>query len=160
MAKDQKVSSLGVPYRDINAATRAAMAISLRAQKLTYEVIAERTGYGSASACRKAVMREMDRVVVRNVDALRNEEIYMLDTIHATIWPLIFPVEIGPDEDLEDYEIEEAKQKSVKANLSAVDRILAISEARRKLLSLDVRPDAIPDGITIIRSYGVDVSLV
>lgn len=148
-----------VPNRDINAAQRAVHALSLRAQKLTYEEIASKTGYSSASACRKAVMREMDRCVVKNVESLRSEELFILDSLHSAVWLSIFP---GDDTESEDEEDEKPSRKKgkQKLNLFAVDRLLAISEARRQLMGLDAKPDAIPDGTTIIREYGVEVSRV
>jgi hypothetical protein len=44
--------------------------------------------------------------------------------------------------------------------LFAVDRIVAIKERRAKLMGLDVKPDAIPDGLTIIRKYAAEVDQV
>lgn len=108
----------GVPNRDANAAQRAATATSLRARRLTYQAIAEQCGYGSASACRKAIQRELQRVVVTNVDELRREELAMLDKLHTECWDL-------------------AMDKGYKGRLFAVDRLLAISERRAKLLGMD-----------------------
>lgn len=104
--------------RDINAATRAALAIKLRAQRLTYEEIAQQCGYGSRGACHDAVMREMDRCLVENVEELRREEAFMLDLLHAEIWPL-------------------AMDKDNEKRLFAADRILAISAQRAKIVGLD-----------------------
>lgn len=158
MSRHRDMDNQRVPNRDINAAQRAVHALALRAQKLTYEEIASKTGYGSASACRKAVMREMDRCVVKNVEALRAEELFILDSLHAAVWRSVFP---ETEETGEDDEEEQAKKKrKPKLNLFAVDRLLAISEARRELMGLDAKPDAIPDGTTIIREYGVEVSRV
>ncbi len=120
------------PTRDVNAATRAVKALQLRAEKLTYEEIAHRTGYGNASACRKAVLREMHRVVVTNVEELRHEESAMLDIMHSKCWQ----------------------------SYSEVDRILRISEARRKLFGLDAKNDDIMAGVTVIREYGAEVTKV
>lgn len=138
-----------VPNRDINAGNRVVAALALRAQKLTYEEIAQRTGYGSPSSCRKAVIREMDRCVVRNVGALRDEELFILDSLHAAVWPLVFPNDSEQDEDEEEPARKKAKPK---VNLFAVDRLLAISEARRKLMGLDIPVDqAQMNNITVIR---------
>ena len=128
--------------RDLNAVMRVEMALKLRAQKKTYEEIAKLCGYASRGACHDAVMRELERVVVSNVEELRREESAMLDQLHAKCW-----------ERLESKEHE-------KAMLFAVDRLLAISERRSKLMGLDVKPDGLPEGVTIIREYGVEVSKV
>jgi len=107
-----------VPNRDVNAAQRASQALALRARKLTYEQIARETGYGSASACRKAVLREMNRVVVTNVEELRREQLHELDQLQQAIWKL-------------------AMDESHKGRLFAVDRLLAIMERRARLMGLD-----------------------
>lgn len=130
-----------IPNRDINAAQRAVHALALRAQKLTYEEIASRTGYSSASACRKAVMREMDRCVVKNVEALRSEELFILDSLHAAVWRSAFPETTEKPDDDTDEEEAVSKKKKVKLNLFAIDRLLAISEARRRLMGLDIPAD-------------------
>lgn len=108
------------PNRDVNAAARASLALQLRAQKLTYESIAHQCGYGSASACRKAILRELNRVIVRDVDQLRDEESVTLDTMQAECMTLFL-------------------DKDNKGRLFAADRILAIMERRAKLLGLDAQ---------------------
>ncbi len=122
-----------VPNRDVNAAVRAAEAAKLRAQKLTFDEIARRTGYGGASACRKAILREMQRVVVESVDELRREESAMLDVLQSEVWEL-------------------AMDKKNTYRLYAVDRLLQISERRAKLMGLDVAKDGnLAANITVIR---------
>lgn len=129
------------PTRDVNAATRAVKALQLRAEKLTYEEIAHRTGFSTASSCRKAVLRELHRVVVTNVEELRREESALLDKLHAEVWAL-------------------AMDRKSKGRMYAIDRVLAISEARRRLFGLDAKNDDIMAGVTIIREYSVEVSKV
>lgn len=113
----------GRTTRDVNAAERAAMAVRLRAQKLGYDEIARRCGYASRGACHDAVQRELQRVVVENVEELRREEVAMLDRLQEECWKR-----------LEDDEFSKAK-------LFAVDRLLMISERRSKLMGLDKRPE-------------------
>ncbi len=122
---NQRVAkSPGTPQnRDVNAATRAVTALSLRAQKYTYEAIAQQCGYASASACRKAILREMDRVVVTNVEHLRREELFILDKLHAECWEIAF-------------------DKKNKGRLFAIDRLIQISERRAKLMGLDTPVDS------------------
>src|SRR5215472_1843732 len=109
--------------RDINAVQRVALAIKLRAQKETYAEIAKACGYGSAQAAHKAVMRELDRCVIKNVDALRLEELESLETLERECWKIF------------------ADKERQKGQLFAVDRILAIKERRAKLVGLDAKPD-------------------
>jgi hypothetical protein len=110
------------------------MAVKLRAKKLTYDEIAKQCGYTSESSARKAVKREMQRIVVENVEELRQEECLILDTLHATLWPLAVPDK--PEDS---------------PNLWAVDRLLKIIEARRELMGLDKPKDEAMANQVIIR---------
>lgn len=127
--------------RDVNAASRVSKALELRAQKLTYEEIAHRCGYNSASACRQAVQRELERVISQNVDELRREEEHILNCLHAEFWEM-------------------AMDKKNKGRLFAGDRILAIRERLARLRGLDAKLDGLPAGVTIVREYGVEVGKV
>jgi hypothetical protein len=118
----QRVSN--APTRDVNAVARVELAIKLRATKMPYEAIAKQCGYGSASACRKAVMRELDRCVVKNVEALRTEEADSLERLEQECWKIFYDKE---------------RQKG---QLFAVDRILQIKERRARMLGLDTPVDA------------------
>jgi hypothetical protein len=106
--------------RDANAATRTTLAVQLRAQKLTFDEIAKRCGYASPGACRNAIQRELSRTVVENVEELRREECAMLDQLHMQCWERM---------------IDSGYEKSM---LFAVDRLIAISERRSRLMGLDV----------------------
>jgi hypothetical protein len=132
---DRPLSSQRVsnpPTRDVNAVNRVALALKLRAQKLTYEEIARRAGYGSASACRKAIQRELQRIVVENVEELRREEANMYDIGHSECWLLFM-------------------DRTNTWRLTAWDRILATSIERRKLLGLDKKIDDVPGPSIIIQ---------
>src|SRR5579875_934623 len=74
------------PTRDVNAAQRVALALSLRATRMPYAQIAKQCGYATASACRKAIMRELERCVVKQVEALRTEEADSLDRLELECW--------------------------------------------------------------------------
>ena len=111
--------------RDANATQRVSLAVKLRTQKIKYSEIAAQCGYGSAQAAHKAVQREMQRIVVVNVEELRREELNFLDDLQQKCYKKL----LGKDD--------EAK----KGMLWAVDRLIAISERRSKLMGLDVRPD-------------------
>ena len=122
-----------VPNRDVNATSRAVTAIRLRAQMLTYEEIAKRAGFTSASACRKAILRELDRTVVKDVQELRDAELHMLNVMHSEVWDLFM-------------------DRKNKGRLFAADRILAISERRSKLLGMDVPVDnAVAANMVVVR---------
>jgi hypothetical protein len=109
--------------RDVNAAQRASLALTLRAKKLTYQEIAAQCGYASRGAAHDAVQRELDRVIVEDVETLRREEGDSLDRLEVICWK----------------RLESAAHE--KAMLFAVDRILAIKERRARLFGLDKKPD-------------------
>lgn len=116
----EKRDTQRVINRDVNAAQRAAKAMELRAARLTYEEIAQRCGYANASAARRALLRELDRCVVKNAEELRAQEADMLDRLHAECWEL-------------------AMDKKNRGRFFAVDRLLMISKARRELFGLDAK---------------------
>ena len=126
---EKKLTNQGVrnaqnpQLRDVNAATRVAMAIKLRASKASYEQIAKQCGYGSPGAAHKAVMRELQRTVCENVEELRREELDSLERLELECWKRL------------------ADKDYSKPMLFAVDRILAIKERRAKLMGLDVPVD-------------------
>jgi hypothetical protein len=119
----KKPDTQRVINRDANATQRAVQAVQLRVQKLTFAEIATRCGYASAGAARKAILREMQRVVVANVEELRREELAILDRLHSECWEL-------------------AMNKKNTARLFAVDRLLMIAERRSRLMGLDAPTNA------------------
>ena len=120
--------------RDVNAAQRAALALQLRAKKMSYQQIAIECGYADKGACHHAVMRELERTVVTNVEELRKEELESLELLERECWKR-----------LEDKEYR-------KGMLFAVDRIVAIKERRARLMGLDIKPeDALAANVVVIR---------
>ena len=120
-----------VQNRDVNAANRVALALSLRAKKISYEEIAHQCGYGSAAACYNAIQRELQRVVVTNVEELRREEADMLDRLHAEAWDMVM-------------------DRENEKRLFAIDRVLSISKARRELFGIDMQKDANVIGAQVV----------
>jgi hypothetical protein len=109
------------------------LALQLRAKKLTYEEIAAQCGFADRSSCYRAVQRELERRVVTNVDHLRRQEGDMLDQLHVVCWEM-------------------AMDRSNKGRLFAVDRVLAISERRSKLLGMDVPvKEAVNSNVVVVR---------
>jgi len=124
----------GQNKRDVNAVQRVALALELRAQRLTFEEIARRAGYGSAASAYKAIQRELQRIVVEKVDLLRREELDSLDKLETLCWERLQDEDYG------------------KSKLFAVDRVLAIKELRMKLCGLAVPVDnAIASATVVIR---------
>ena len=131
-SRSGKSTQRGIQNRDVNAAQRARQALQLRAQMLTYEEIASRCGYATRDAARKAILRELDRVVVKDVQTLRDQELHMLNIMHQEVWLLFM-------------------DKKNRGRLFAADRLLEISKDRRKLMGLDVKVDDAPGPQIIIQ---------
>lgn len=130
---EHRRSNTKTTTRDVNAAQRAVMALKLRAEKLSYDQIAQQCGYADRATAHKAVQRELQRVVVANVEELRQEETATLDVMQAECMRLFL-------------------DKENKGRLFAADRILAIMERRAKLLGLDLKPEqAIAAAQVVIR---------
>jgi hypothetical protein len=117
----------------VNAAQRATLALKLRAEKMSYDQIAHRCGYADRGTAHKAVQRELQRVVVANVEELRQEEVNTLDVMQSECMRLFL-------------------DRENKGRLFAADRLLAIMERRARLLGLDLKPEqAIAAAQVIIR---------
>ena len=108
--------------RDVNASRRVSLALKFRAQRIGWEEIAQRAGYGSPGAAHKAVMRELQRCISADVEEVRREELASLDAAEAEVWPLFL-------------------DKKNSYRLYALDRILAIKERRARYLGLDQTPE-------------------
>lgn len=121
------------PNRDVNAAQRVTLAVQLRARKMTYEAIAKQCGYSNASVCRKAVMRELDRCIIKDVEALRTEELDSLERLEFECWKIF------------------TDKTKDKGRLFAVDRILSIKDRRAKLMGLDVKSEEAARAMVVIR---------
>jgi AraC-like DNA-binding protein len=142
MAKPKNNSNnQGVARRDVMAAERATMAISLLKQRLSYDEIALKCGYSSRSAAWTAIQRELKRRIVPNIDEYRKQELDILDEIHQKVWQVAFETEND--------------EKEKKTNLWAVDRLLELSKDRRKLLNLDVKPEDINASQVVIREVPI-----
>lgn len=86
---------------------------------MTYAEIAKQCGYSDAASCHRAIMREMDRCVVEDVEQLRREELQSLDRLEQICWERLM------------------EESYAKGKMFAVDRIIAIKERRAKLMGLD-----------------------
>ena len=118
-----------VKHPDPNWMQRCALAIELSTgHRMSWDEVAQRAGYASRGAAYAAVHRELKRRNTDAVDAKRAVESAMLDLLQGRVWPLAVP------------DMESSKETS----LWAVDRVLAISKARRDLWGLDTPP---PDEI-------------
>jgi len=77
-------------------------------------MIADRTGYASASAAHAAYQRAARRVVQEDIEAIRRVEAERLDLAQSAIWGAV-----------------------LSGNLTAVTTLIRIQERRAKLLGLD-----------------------
>jgi len=88
--------------------------VKLRRGGLTWDLIAERVGYGSASAAHAAYQRAAKRAVYEDVDAIRQVEGERLDLMQSAVWG-----------------------KALQGDLPAIQTLIRIMERRAKLLGLD-----------------------
>lgn len=102
----------------IAAAERAARAIELRKQGLSYREIADRLGFASAQGAWAAVRRGLDKLVTEPARELRLLELARLDGLTAALW---------------------ARATADPPDISAVNALLRISERRARLTALDQR---------------------
>lgn len=119
-----KSDNAGGNTRDVNAAIRASLAVKLRAQqRLSYDEIARQCGFSNRGAAHNAVQRELQRNISTNVEEMRREELATLDYLTMECLKRL------------------RDEEYAKAKLFAVDRLIALSERRSKLMGLDMRPD-------------------
>jgi hypothetical protein len=88
--------------------------VALRAQGMTWAQIADSVGYADASGSRDAYMRAASRVVVDDINEMRNLELQRLDNIQSAHW-----------------------LNAMGGDVSAANLVLKVIESRRKLLGLD-----------------------
>jgi hypothetical protein len=94
--------------------------LELRRGGLTFDLIAERLGYASASGAHKAYMSACSRIVYEDVVEVRNAEMDRLDIAQAAIWGDVIN---GAD----------AQDRA-----RAVMALMKIMERRARLLGLDM----------------------
>lgn len=137
-----KENSNGNTSHDINALARVHMALKIYLEERpSWDEIAARSGFASRGACHNAVKRELERRVTHDVQMLRDEELFMLQNIQAKCYKT-------------------AMDKENDGWTWAADRFMAASKRKSELMGLDAKPDALPDGVTIIRNYNVEVGQV
>jgi len=100
--------------RRIQAKERQRQALELRKAGATYEDIASKLRYASATGAHKAVVRAMQAIIEEPAQEVRKIEIERLDRMLLSVW--------GQVRD---------------GNLGAIDRVLRIMERRARLLGLD-----------------------
>ena len=93
---------------------KEARVVELRRAGVTWDVIAQRTGYANASGAYRAYQRAADRIIRPNIEELRDIEIERLDRMQAGVWG-----------------------KAINGEVRAIDAVLRIIEKRSKLLGLD-----------------------
>lgn len=123
----------------IVAQTRARRAVEMRRDGHTWEQIAESCGYSSRGAAFNAVRMEMERVdshIERTLDEIRQKELAHLEFLSSEALKVLqnrhLVVNSGA---VVTHRGEELLDDA--PSLAAVDRLVKISESRRKLLGLD-----------------------
>jgi hypothetical protein len=93
---------------------REAEVVKLRRGGMTWDLIAQRTGFADPSGARQAYMRAASRVVRDDIEQIRQVEEDRLDLAQAAIWGDVMA-----------------------GNIQAVNALVRIMERRARLLGLD-----------------------
>ena len=109
---------------DENSVMRLELALKLHAKRIPYEEIAQQCGYTNKGTAYNVIHNALKERKFEAVDTYRKQELAYLDMLQQEADKLIFDTPKG------------------KPDLFAIDRALAISQARRALLNLDVPKDA------------------
>ena len=104
--------------RDINATERARQALNLRKQGYTLEEIAKQCGYQDKSGAYRAIKRELDRVIIEEVEDLRKLEALRYDVL-----------------------LKACMGKAEKGDIRAIEVAIQLADRRAKLTGLDKRPE-------------------
>lgn len=110
--------------QEVQAVDKQIQALKLRQAGISYEDIARRVGYRSASGAYQAVKSAMRKTLREPADELRQMEISRLDVALFAIWPAV-----------------------KRGDLFAIDRFLKICERRSRLLGLDAKQEINLDGM-------------
>lgn len=99
---------------DPEVLAKEAEVVKLRRGGLTWDMIAERVGYKFPSAAHAAYQRAAERIVVEDIQAIRQVEADRLDMAQSAIWG-----------------------KVLQGDNASIGSLLRIMERRAKLLGLD-----------------------
>jgi hypothetical protein len=124
--------------RDPTTAVNDARATNLRAQGLNYQQIADRLNLGSRGKAHDAVQRCLRDTLTPPADELRILEAERLDDLTRKAYEVLAADHIVTQHGkiVRDEDGEPVKDHEL--TLKAIDRILRLSDARRRLLGLDV----------------------
>ena len=123
----------GTTQKAIIAAEKSRQALRLRREGYTLEEIAEQCGYSDKSGAYRAIKRELARIPVEDAEELQKLELLRLNYLETICYKRML-----------------AKGKN--DPLWAVDRLIAISESRRKLMGLDTPVEAVQmNNIVVVR---------
>ena len=104
--------------RDINAAEKATLALSLRKQGYCLDEIAKQCGYQDRSGAWRAIKRELNKLPTPNAVELRKVEEMRLDDMLKAIYT-----------------------KAENGDMWAIDRVIALSKRRSEVTGMDMRAD-------------------
>ncbi|UQS95215.1 hypothetical protein Pam4_72 [Pseudanabaena phage Pam4] len=152
----------GVPGHDqAGERANAVRLLTLRTQGLTYEQIAEQTGYADASGARHALLRALARHEAENVSELRAIENMRLDADERTLRAIIADRASTPEQRMRAVDAR-TRLSARRARLNGLDAPVAVSlspgvqaELESVLAEVedlvlgevsDVRDDPHPDG--------------
>jgi hypothetical protein len=119
---------------DVNAAMRAAKALTMRQLGYTYDRIAEQCGYTNRGAAFHAVQRELKRTIGPVAEEVRDLELTRLDQLLTVYYA-----------------------KALHGDGWSLDRVLRIMERRAAFLGLDQKKDDAVTTAQIVLNIAKDV---
>lgn len=161
---DEQPERLGTPgrggdgkfTRTAETAERDARACELRGQGKSYRQISKELGYASMDGAYRAVQRCLAEIVAEPAAEALKMELERLDTMHAAAMRVLegkhLTVSNGRVVMLNDQPLPDDGPV-----LQAIDRLVRISESRRKLLGLDAAKKVDVSGGVKYEVVGVDV---
>lgn len=119
----ERLAAVEVPA--IRLQLREAHVLRLRATRMTFDRIAEQTGYADGSGAYKAFRRAMQATIQEPADELRRIELESLDQLYRSALP-----------------------RALGGNMRAMENCLRIQERRARLVGLDAPQRRVVDVVT------------
>lgn len=134
--------------RTIDTVRRDTQAAELRAKGWSYQRIADELGWGNKGDAHHAVQRILQETVQEAGDDLRTMERERLDRLSAAAWEVLDRQHVTVSNG-QIVRLDGTPLPDDGPVLQAIDRLLRISESRRKLDGLDAPSRVSVDAITI-----------
>jgi hypothetical protein len=142
------------------AQKRRQEAVKLRLTGMSFTRIAEALGYADAATAYNAVKMELALTKREDADELREIESQRLDSLQEVMVAVLRSEHVVVSVQRGQVVIDQRTFEAVKDHgpvMNAVDRLLRISESRRKLLGIDAPPQVQRVDVTVTEVSQADV---